>query len=221
MEYTTDESSILGALSALQKNDTQLVSEATNFLLQAMESQYNLETFISILCNPYPPYVGFVTKSSLERRDKYAQSWYVRCSSNIIRISTYSLEWKVWLLYSLWYVVKQISLSLLSTETNHGIRRAICGMISVIAMYEYMGGEWTEVKDIVFSVFCFSFSFTIRGCKMKTVIFGRVFTFSFSLLEAFPIVFSPNKNYPTPLWQAWRIHPMMYCLWQSRRFVKL
>ena len=49
--------SILAALSAMQRNDTQSIQEAGSFLLSAMQDSNNLEIFFSILCQPYPPHV--------------------------------------------------------------------------------------------------------------------------------------------------------------------
>ena len=57
MTIQVNEQSILAALSAMQRNDTQSIQEAGSFLLSAMQDSKNLEIFFSILCQPYPPHV--------------------------------------------------------------------------------------------------------------------------------------------------------------------
>ena len=57
MAIQVNEESILAALSAMQRNDTQSIQEAGSFLLSAMQDAKNLEIFFSILCQPYPPHV--------------------------------------------------------------------------------------------------------------------------------------------------------------------
>lgn len=57
MATQVNEQSILAALSAMQRNDTQSIQEAGSFLLSAMQDAKNLEIFFSILCQPYPPHV--------------------------------------------------------------------------------------------------------------------------------------------------------------------
>lgn len=152
MEYKTDEASILNALSALQRNNTLMVSEATTFLLQAMESQYNLEVFFAILCGPNPPYVGLVVRDSWIGATGLCDS-DTPDGNQVLHVSRSAIqdEWyggARWLLD----VVKQLSLSLLSNEMHNAVRRAICGVISTIAIYEYRGGEWKEIRDIILNV---------------------------------------------------------------------
>ena len=55
-------------------------------------------------------------------------------------------------LFHLW-IVKSSSLALLARETNVGVRRGICGMISAIALLEFSNGEWSEVKQVILQVF--------------------------------------------------------------------
>lgn len=57
MEIQADEQSVLDALSAMQKNDTQSIQAAGNYLMRVMEQPTNLEVFFSILSKSYPPYV--------------------------------------------------------------------------------------------------------------------------------------------------------------------
>ena len=57
MENRADEQSVLDALSAMQKNDTQSIQAAGNYLMQVMEQPVNLEVFFSILSKSFPPYV--------------------------------------------------------------------------------------------------------------------------------------------------------------------
>ena len=57
MENRADEQSVLDALSAMQKNDTQSIQAAGNYLMQVMEQPVNLEVFFSILSTSFPPYV--------------------------------------------------------------------------------------------------------------------------------------------------------------------
>ena len=45
MENRADEQSVLDALSAMQKNDTQSIQAAGNYLMQVMEQPVNLEVF--------------------------------------------------------------------------------------------------------------------------------------------------------------------------------
>ena len=47
MENRADEQSVLDALSAMQKNDTQSIQAAGNYLMQVMEQPVNLEVFFS------------------------------------------------------------------------------------------------------------------------------------------------------------------------------
>lgn len=60
MENRADEQSVLEALSAMQKNDTQSIQAAGNYLLQVMEQPINLEVFFSILSKSFPPFVVMV-----------------------------------------------------------------------------------------------------------------------------------------------------------------
>ena len=52
-------------------------------------------------------------------------------------------------------IVKSSSLVLLERETNIGVRRGICGMISAIALLEFSNGEWKEVKEVILRVYFF------------------------------------------------------------------
>ena len=50
-------------------------------------------------------------------------------------------------------VVKSCSIEMLMQEQNESVKRAICGIISSIASFEFPLGSWPEIVSTILSVF--------------------------------------------------------------------
>ena len=52
----------------------------------------------------------------------------------------------------LWDAVKSCSIEMLMHEQNESVKRAICGIISSIAFFEFQSGSWPEIVSVIQSV---------------------------------------------------------------------